>query len=59
MAGGDTSLSANTIATSTTEQRNRINTTKYIPLRLHSFSIVCVFEEKSAIAAKIRAAMTL
>jgi hypothetical protein len=59
MAGGETMPRANTIATSTTEQSNRINTAKRVPLRLHSFSIDRGFEEKSVITATMRAAMTL
>jgi hypothetical protein len=58
-AGGDTTPWANMIPTSTTEQSNRISTTKRVPLRLHSFSIDRAFEKKSAIAATLRTAMTL
>jgi hypothetical protein len=58
-AGGDTTRWTNPIPTSTTAQRNRINTAKHIPLRLHSFSIDRGFEKKSVTAAVLRAAMTL
>ena len=48
-----------TIPASTTEQSNRINTAKRVPLRLHSSSIDRGFEENSVTAAMLRSDDTI
>lgn len=59
IAGGDTSPKANTIPTITTEQTNRINTAKRVPLRLQSSSIDRGFEENSVTTAILRSDDTI